>query len=50
MKNVSGILKNTGEYANAVPAKELRYIQSNWSRFKDFVTFYQNGSIVSAPW
>jgi hypothetical protein len=49
-KEVTNVLKGTGQYANTVTAAELRYIQQNWSRFSGNVKFYLNGGEVVKPW
>jgi len=50
VKNLKGILKGTGEYAESTTSQELRYLRENWRRFKNNVKFYQDGAEVSAPW
>ena len=50
MKDISGVLNNTGQYAGKVTAQELRYIQNNWGRLRGGVKFYKNGVEVKAPW
>ena len=50
VKNLDGVLQNSGQYADSVTAVELRYIRDNWPRFKDSVKFYIHGQEVKAPW
>ena len=50
VKNLSGILKGTGEFSDSVTAFELQYIQANWGHLSNSVVFYKNGQIVPAPW
>jgi hypothetical protein len=50
VKDMKGVLSGTGKYGNTVTAAELRHIQSNWSQFKDSVTFIKNGAEAGAPW
>jgi len=50
MADIRGVLAGTGPWANTVTATELRYLQSNWSRFQNNVTFYVNRQPVPPPW
>lgn len=51
VKDIDGTFKNTGEYANTVTSKELRYIRDNWERLEDNIKFYQNNKQVKElPW
>jgi RHS repeat-associated protein len=50
VEDLPGVLNNTGEWASTVTAHELRYLQSNWSRFRNVTHFYKNGVEVAAPW
>jgi hypothetical protein len=50
MKNISGVLSGTGEFANTVTGAELRYIQGNWATFQGNVTFMNGGVSVGVPW
>jgi hypothetical protein len=49
-QDVAGMLRGTGQFASTVTAQELRFIQSNWSTFRNNVSFYLNGAKVAAPW
>ncbi len=50
MKDVEGILNNTGKYKDTITAGELRYIRDNWYRFSDNVKFYYYEMEVTPPW
>ena len=50
MKDIPGVLKGTGQWADSVTGDELRYIQANWARFQGNVTFYQDGVFRGVPW
>ena len=50
VEDLPGVLNNTGEWANTITGHELRYLQSNWSRFRGVTHFYRNGVEVGAPW
>lgn|GEM_PF-1278260 len=50
VEDLPGVLNNSGEWANTVTGHELRYLQSNWSRFRNVTHFYKNGLEVAAPW
>lgn len=50
IKDISGVLKNKGQYGNTVTGIELRYIQENWIKFSNSVKFYRNGLEISNPW
>jgi FYVE zinc finger len=56
MGDISQIVGRTGDYAYNVTARELRYVQRNWSRFQWSVIFYNgytaNGEavMVELPW
>ncbi|CAM2005448.1 RHS repeat-associated core domain-containing protein [Acanthopleuribacter pedis] len=50
IEEIDKILLGKGSYSHSVTSKELRYIHSNWSRFKNKVKFYENGLEVKPPW
>ncbi len=50
MKDVEGILNNTGKYKDTITAGELRYIRDNWHRFAENVKFYYYEMEVIPPW
>lgn len=48
--DIEGILQKTGTYSDTVTATELRYLRENWTRFRNNVTFYNNGKGACTPW
>jgi RHS repeat-associated protein len=50
VKDLPGLLRGTGPWADAVTSQELRYLRDNWKRFKDNVTFYRDMNKVPPPW
>ena len=50
VEDISGVLNNTGEWADTITGHELRYLRANWSRFRLVTHFYRNGAEVAAPW
>jgi RHS repeat-associated protein len=50
VEDLPGVLHNSGEWANTITGHELRYLQSNWSRFRGVTHFYRNGVEVGASW
>ena len=50
MKDIPGILKESGKFADTVTAAELRHIHQNWDRIGSNVTFIRDGKYVAAPW
>jgi RHS repeat-associated protein len=48
--DLSGVLNNTGEWADTITGHELRYLRANWSRFHGIAHFYRDGVEVVAPW
>lgn len=45
-----GVLQGSGRNAIRTTDFELRYLQSNWTRFSESVKFYRYGQEVPAPW
>ncbi len=50
LKQIDKLIYGKGKFAKKVTAKELRYIDANWSRFKNTVKFYVKGVEVEKPW
>ncbi len=59
VKDVGNVLVNKGPYANTVTGNEIRYLLTNWGRFRNTVTFWNGVKIgpdgafgvrVPAPW
>jgi RHS repeat-associated protein len=50
MKDIQGVLKNTGAYAKTTTGDELRHIRKNWNRFRLSTSFYQDKVKVLPPW
>jgi RHS repeat-associated protein len=50
VKDISGVLKGTGEFGKTVTAFELQYIKANWSHLSNTVIFYKNGVVTGVPW
>jgi hypothetical protein len=49
MKDLPGVLSNTGEFAGKITSQELRYIRDHYSRFESAVTFVNHCRVVEAP-
>ena len=50
VKDIKGVLSNTGPFANRVTSQELRFIRDNWRHFKTKPKFYENDIEVAPPW
>ena len=50
VEELPGVLAGHGRFANTITAVELRYLRTNWERFRSIVKFYDRGREVLAPW
>ena len=50
IEDMDNVLNGKGKYGNSITAQELRFLRSNWSRYRNNVYFYINDEIVTPPW
>jgi len=50
IEDMQGVLTGKGKYGRTVTAVELRHLKTNWSSFKDNVTFIRGEKRADSPW